>query len=300
MHTKGTIPFGRAVVVCVPHLYLRHSHNTQVPYGKQQRQTVLCSRVRVKGEKTMSINDENNTVKLTNGCVIQLHSEPQSLASTTGWVTWNASLAVIRYLERQNDKDNNDDNISNDDNFNNSNNNENTTMMIAVKGRRVADLSTGNGLVALAMAYMGAASVVATEVPACLALTRANMEQNNPKIHPTVLSSQKVLDYSWGDETCPIQDCDLVIGSDLLFIAIRDCIYDQLRKTLIDICATNKMLLFCYEERILDKEQAFMRDLEHHLQVHSVPEEQIDVGSDSTDMFYEPPSIRMYILTAKV
>jgi Lysine methyltransferase len=276
----------------------QHTHNTQEVFtATTETNSLVRVRVRVKGEKTMSINDENNTVMLTNGSVIHLHSEPQSLASTTGWVTWNASLAVIRYLERQNDKD--EDN-NNDDNITNSNNNENTTVMIAVKGRRMADLSTGNGLVALAMAYMGAASVVATEVPACLALTRANMEQNNPKIHPTVLSSQKVLDYSWGDETCPIQGCDLVIGSDLLFIAIRDCIYDQLRKTLIDICAANKMLLFCYEERILDKEQAFMRDLEHHLQVHSVPEEQIDVGSDSTDMFYEPPSIRMYILTAKV
>jgi predicted nicotinamide N-methyase len=223
----------------------------------------------------MSDNDENNSVILKNGVVIQLHSEPQSLASTTGWVTWNASIAVIRYLERHS--------------MDNKNNHSDM-----VKGCHVADLSTGNGLVALAMAYLGASSVMATEVPACSTLTRVNIATN-----PMVEHVLNVVDYTWGDKFCPIQACDLVIGSDLLFIAIRDSIYDQLRKTILDICAANNKLLFCYEERILDKEQAFMKSLEEDLQVCSIPEDQIDVGSDSTDIFYEPPSIRMYILTSK-
>ncbi|KAI2512878.1 lysine methyltransferase [Fragilaria crotonensis] len=231
----------------------------------------------------MSDNDENNSVILKNGSIIQLHSEPQSLATTTGWVTWNASMAVIRFLEHHTLEHNNDSHSTNDDNN------------VVVKGCHVADLSTGNGLVALAMAYLGASSVLATEVPACSTLTRVNIATN-----PTVEHVLRVVDYSWGDHVCPIQECDLVIGSDLLFIAIRDSIYDQLRKTILDICAANKKLLFCYEERILDKEQAFMKSLENDLQVYSIPEDQIDVGSDSIDIFYEPPSIRMYILTCKV
>ena len=213
-------------------------------------------------------NDEEHSVTLNSGAVIQLHPEPQSLAKTTGWVTWNASITVIRYLESH---------------------------LSDVQDRRVADLSTGNGLVALAAAYMGASDVVASEVPSCSPLTRVNIECN-PSVKDTII----VKDYGWGDDVCPIENCDLVIASDLLFIAIRDSIYDELRKTLVDICKANKKLLFCYEERILDKEQAFMADMTKYLEVESVPEDQIDVSSDSNDMFYEPPSIRMYILTLKV
>lgn len=216
----------------------------------------------------MSSNDEDNNVTLENGSIIKLHSKPQSLASTTGWVTWNASLVVIRYLERKCPSD--------------------------VHGLRVADLSTGNGLVAIAAAYLGASSVIATEVPTCSPLTRVNVEEN-----PNVQNRIRVLDYSWGDVVCPIEGCDLVVGSDLLFIAIRDNIYEQLHKTLVDICIANKKLLFCYEERIVEKEQAFMVALEKDLQVNCVPDDQIHVVDDSQDIFYEPAIIRMYILTAK-
>ena len=221
----------------------------------------------------MSINDDDSSVTLQNGSVIQLHSQPQSLATTTGWVTWNASIALIRYLERLQ---------------------QSKHAPFLLPGSRVADLSSGNGLVALAAAYLGASSVLATEIPACSTLTRWNVDAN-----PQVKHLVRVVDYKWGDDVCPIQGCDLVIGSDLLFIAIRDNIYDQLRRTLVEICSANKTMLFGYEERIIDKERAFMASLEHDcaLVVEAVPEGQIDVGIDSVDIFFEAPSIRMYILS---
>eukprot|EP00545_Synedropsis_sp_CCMP1620_P007835 CAMPEP_0119011546 /NCGR_PEP_ID=MMETSP1176-20130426/5750_1 /TAXON_ID=265551 /ORGANISM="Synedropsis recta cf, Strain CCMP1620" /LENGTH=227 /DNA_ID=CAMNT_0006964393 /DNA_START=51 /DNA_END=734 /DNA_ORIENTATION=- len=216
-------------------------------------------------------NDEDHRVTLKNGSVIQLHSEPQSLAKTTGWMTWNASVALIDYLQSPHCK--NDDIGSHN---------------------IMADLSTGNGLVALAAAYLGASSVVATEVPSCSALTRVNVECN-----PTVKDLIQVKDYLWGDDTCPIQGCDLVLACDLLFIAIRDSIYEQLHKALVDICKGNKKLLFAYEERIVNKEQAFMANIAKELKVEAVPDDHIEVTNDGDDMFYEPPSIRMYFLTMK-
>jgi predicted nicotinamide N-methyase len=217
----------------------------------------------------MASNDEDHRVTLKNGVEIQLHAEPQSFArDTTGWMTWNASISLIDYLQSPHCND--------------------------VEGRKVADLSTGNGLVTLAAAYIGATSVVATEIPSCSALTRVNVDCN-----PNVKDIIKVKDYLWGEDVCPIQGCDLVLACDLLFIAVRDSIYELLHKSLVDICHANEKLLFAYEERIVNKEQAFMVNLAKELNVEAIPHAHIEVTNDGDDMFYEPPSIRMYLLTRK-
>lgn len=216
----------------------------------------------------MTSNDEDQRVTLKNDAVIQLYSEPQSLAKTTGWMTWNASIALIDYLQSPH---------------------------CDVKGRKIADLSTGNGLVALAAAYLGASSVIATEVSSCSPLTRINV-----KCNPTVKDIIQVKDYLWGDDgVCPIQGCDLVLACDLLFIAIRDSIYEQFHKALVDVCKANEKVLFAYEERILIKEQEFIANLAKDLNVEPVPDDHIEVTNDGDDMFYEPPSIRMYVFTLK-
>jgi predicted nicotinamide N-methyase len=217
-----------------------------------------------------SNEDEDHRVTLKNGTAIQLHAEPQSFArDTTGWMTWNASISLIDYLQ--------------------------SPHCLGVKGQKVADLSTGNGLVALAAAYLGAKGVVATEIPSCSALTRVNVDCN-----PSVKNIIEVKDYLWGAEgNCPIQGCNLVLACDLLFIAVRDSIYDLLHKSLVDICQANERLLFAYEERIVNKEQAFMTNLAKELNVEAIADAHIEVTNDGDDMFYEPPSVRMYFLTKK-
>jgi len=246
----------------------------------RQRILVNCAQTETQGAKAgltspflstvyeMSINEEDHTVTLQDGAVIQLYSEPQAFAKTTGWVTWNASISLIRFLERNG----------------------------SCRDKVVADLSTGNGLVALAAARLGASSVMATEVPSCSPLTHVNVSCN-----PDVKDTIQVKDYSWGDDDCPIEGRDLVLASDLLFIAIRDSICDIFHATLVHICNANNTLLFCYEERLPDKEQGFIKGLEHDLCVVPIPEEQIEFPDDSNnDIFYEPPSIRMYYVTAKL
>jgi predicted nicotinamide N-methyase len=211
--------------------------------------------------------DSDCSIQLSNGSTIYLYSKPQSLTTTTGWVTWNASLAVIRYLEMHPEE---------------------------LLGRIVGDLSTGNGLVALAAAYLGASSVVATEVSKCSPLTNMNVTMN-----PSVQHQIQIHDYDWGSNVCPIQDCDLVIGSDLLFIAIRDNIYSELRATLILLCHTNRRVLFAYEERILDKELSFLKHLEHDLKVTEILDEAFHGRNESYDIFYEPPRTRLFLMCCK-
>ena len=223
-----------------------------------------------------SSSDSDHSVKLQNGRItVHLHPDPQSLAqNTTGWVTWNATVSVLAYLEEH--------------------------VHDLVRNANVGDLSTGNGLIALATAYMGARHVVATEVPTCLPLTMANVCAN-----PTIQDRIQVLSYKWGQQgegECPIRNCRLVVGCDLLFIAIRDGLCDELRQCLVELCQNNNQVLFAFEERVVDQEQAFMESLEQRLHVHRVPDEQVvtkDLSNaeGENDMFYEAPSVRLYLLT---
>jgi len=235
-----------------------------------------------KEEELNFFGSRNDTLHLKNGSVIFMHPEPGSLAKTTGWVTWSAAFAVISYLERN--------------------------VQILVKGKTLGDLSTGNGVVALAAAYLGAKSVICTEIPSCSTLPRENLKRNID-IKDRVL----VEDFYWGEKekVCPILSCDIDFACDLLFIAIRDGLIDELEKTLLEMVQNNKIVIFIYEERLTDKEQLFIDGLTQRTnpktKVSEIPQNSYDITEYQNsheeslcDIFDLPPSIRMYQLELDV
>ena len=119
---------------------------------------------------TMKESEENQrgvAYVLADGKTVVLESEPSNYATgtSTGWMTWNASVVLCDYLETRVLVDQgrgNDSNNSNDSN----------------DSTRVADVSSGNGLVAVCLARLGCESVVATETTECVELTRRNAELN--------------------------------------------------------------------------------------------------------------------------
>jgi predicted nicotinamide N-methyase len=215
---------------------------------------------------------------LRDGRPIRSHPEPGSLAQTTGWVTYNASMVCLRYFE---------DHPS------------------LVKNKRCGDLSSGNGLIAIALSLLGASHVMATEVTLCLALTQVNVDIN-ALTYPEY-SIPTVKELFWGSTDSPFsEEDDLIVACDLLFIAIRDGLLEELASTLKQLVSKKTSVLFCFEERIPRKENRFMEDIATCLRVHAIPKAEIDLSvcQDDDDesglgLFYEPPGIHMFLLQEK-
>ena len=220
---------------------------------------------------------------LRDGRRIQSHAQPGALARTTGWVTWNASLVVLRYLE-----DHCED---------------------LVKQKVCGDLSSGNGLIAVGLSLLGARRVLATEVTSCIELTRANVDINRA----IGFCGVEVQEFFWGTGPSPFSKCeaepfDLVVACDLLFIGIRDSLLDELATTVINLCKGITRVLFVYEERLPRKESNFIEELSRHIDVKAIPLDKMDLSicrnpqSDETeendeflDIFYQPPTIHMFL-----
>lgn len=118
----------------------------------------------------------------------------------------------------------------------------------------VLDLSAGAGLVALAAAAGGARAVAASDIPAQLPQLRDNIRRSGyAVVSPTSTSTSiqggiAVIPYYWGEDVAALKPSalssedeagdvwyDLVLVSDIIFIAIRDGRTKELEKTLRDI-----------------------------------------------------------------
>lgn len=228
---------------------------------------------------TANDGDEEHADELVliNGKRVRLHAEPQTLSRTTGWTTWNASLATVAYLERL---------LA-----------SSSSLSSSPSSFTFADLSTGNGLVAIAAALLGATSVEATEIPTCSALPRANAEANGV--------SMNVRDYAWGDDLPDdrlfFTGKNLVTAVDLLFIAVRDGLEERLRTTLVELCRRNDRVVFAFEERLVTRERAFVETMRKILDATEIERREFETTRDddgdlARDMFHEPPPVRMYEL----
>jgi predicted nicotinamide N-methyase len=215
---------------------------------------------------------------LRDGRCIHSHPEPGSLAQTTGWVTYNSSMVCLRYFEDH---------------------------PLLVKNKRCGDLSSGNGLIAIALSLLGARHVLATEVTLCLELTRANVDINALAYPEYNMPTAKEL--FWGSPDSPFsEEDDLIVACDLLFIAVRDGLLEELASTLKQLVSKKTSVLFCFEERISRKEKKFMEDIATCLRVQVIPKAEMDLSvcQDADDesglgLFYEPPEIHMYLLQEK-
>lgn len=210
---------------------------------------------------------------------------PSDMSSTTGRKTWNAALVTKEYLRRK-----------------------------SVRGMRILDVSSGNGYLAVALGLLGAEKVFATECPKCVRLLKANLEEN----FGSASSNMKAVEYSWGDDCAKVSSCieevDTIVFSDLLFICFRDDILNLFEKTLLDLLPQNggKEGLFCYETRLVDKEQQFIEEfMMKHFDVTEIDcgaeglldacqeTEQGEIDLGELSIFYQPPSVRLLILKRK-
>ena len=88
----------------------------------------------------------------------------------------------------------------------------------SVSGRHVLELGSGTGYAGLAAAARGAASVVLTDLPRTVALTRANVARNASRIGACAVS---VAEADWcraGDVAALAAGCDLVLAADCVYL----------------------------------------------------------------------------------
>jgi predicted nicotinamide N-methyase len=209
--------------------------------------------------------------------------KPDGLSKTTGWRTWNAAILALEWLKEED----------------------------RVRGKKIIDLSSGNGLVSIGCMKLGARKVIATECKDCVELLRRNVQDNG--------SDVEVLEYNWGQSAANIlyssEEPDYVVLSDLLFIAFRDSIELLLLNTFLTMGRHSQtQLILCYEERLVDRETAFLDSLRKHFHIqevdisnelmelikHAEDAYEGEEGHEVTgggDLFYEPPPMRLLILT---
>jgi predicted nicotinamide N-methyase len=203
------------------------------------------------------------------------------------------------------------------------------------RGLRVLDLSAGAGLVTLAVAAAGA-WVVATDVPAQVPQLSANVAAGGADLAARV----SVVPLFWGESLAPAVAAmerlagprpdagggappfDLVVASDILFIALRDSRTAELTATLAGLTRVARGVLFAFEERLFRQEDAYMRALgdttvaladavvvEEVDKAHCAVEYEDSLakqgagGHPDTDLwnphlFWECPPVRMFIMRA--
>ncbi|KDO25906.1 hypothetical protein SPRG_08847 [Saprolegnia parasitica CBS 223.65] len=109
-----------------------------------------------------------------------------------------------------------------------------------LQGASVLELGSGTGLVGLALACMGPASVVLTDLESHVAALQANVERNSARFSDGTLVSVAALDWntaSADDATAPL---DWIVGTD---IAYMPEFYAPLLKTLQLLAGPNTRIL---------------------------------------------------------
>jgi predicted nicotinamide N-methyase len=168
--------------------------------------------------------------------LLQIPREKEGGQDNTGWCLWEASNILMRYLS------------------------DDERLKELVPGTfsslRILDLSAGAGLVTLSCAAAGA-DVVSCDIPLQLPQLERNVSAAGLRV--------RIEPYWWGEPTDALAadgPFDLVLASDIVFIAIRDGITAKLAATIRDLVLNHcQRLLFVFEERLPDEEQEFMEEL---------------------------------------
>jgi hypothetical protein len=233
---------------------------------------------------------------------------------TTGRIVWECSLCLLKWLSS-------DDHLS-------------FLTAQPLPAARVLELSAGAGLVALALSACGA-TVVAAETAEQMPLLSRNLA-GAAAAHGG--GAAIAVEHYWGSPLGALGDppfFDFALCSDVLYIALRDGLSRELSATLRWLVAGGAArggLLFAFEERLVDEEGAFMAALGEPLppatgrcapggapplRVAELPppagacaltqEEAArgcgcadDEGAQLGALFWQPPPVRLFLLTAVI
>ena len=220
--------------------------------------------------------DEN--VELYDGTTVKLYRGVSGIEMTTGNVSWNASYVVLRFLEQK----------------------------LKHQKSSVLDLSAGLGLVGCSLHALGHDVMMSEIGQSQLETLGKNVASNafyveNPPV---------VFPFKWGEALQIAKRMNIVVASDLVYIAIRDGIGRELVDALVQCLRVSDTLLIAYEERVLHQESEFFVELQRVVAPLLVVEEavaeewKVDLcrqnESASLGVLFEDeelPSIRLFRIT---
>ena len=160
-----------------------------------------------------------------------------------------------------------------------------------IAGRRVIEIGAGTGVVGLALARLGAKSVVMTDKASQLPLMERNVEHNRPGGDPSAdIAPVHCAELCWGDDWR--HECDDSLSRRDAFdtIICADCVYPDrpsgLATVLLDLLDLNPSatLLLAFERRPppasapagTDHARDFFERMRAGCDVERVPDEQLD------------------------
>jgi predicted nicotinamide N-methyase len=235
---------------------------------------------------------------VADGDLVQYHVDNQLIEiehvagqSTTGGIVWNAALVLMRWLESK-----------------------------RPSARVIVDLSSGTGFLGIVAAKLGYERVVCTDLIDQMALIGRNVARN--KCQDRI----ECVQFEWGNA----QHLDalvaklggelkaddvLVIGSDLLFCAIRVDMEQALFDAVLALSGIASRMLFVYQSRIEWKEAPFIDMCRQRLSgVVKLDADKFDAsdlapsdddddsdsgtgGGGTASLFFEPIPIQFFIFS---
>lgn len=154
----------------------------------------------------------------------------------------------------------------------------------ALAGRRCIELGAGPGLVGLAAAAFGAASVVLTDQAEMLDLMRRNIALNPSS------ANVRAVELVWGGTALPVgiePPFDLVLVSECVNPLYGWGSFEALAETISQLCSANTICLLSHEERgVGDSQGAVLKTFFEHCGKRSLTHRRLEApaprgGSDS-------------------
>jgi SAM-dependent methyltransferase len=166
-----------------------------------------------------------------------------------------------------------------------------------VRQRHCVELGTGTGIVSVAAARLGAASIVATDGnPAMTALAQFNAGRN---LQPAQLRTFEAVPYVWGDPVqLPHAPFDTVLLTDVLYcknVVDDDCSAAPLLAGVAAVCGVDCDVIISFERRdkktsLQDAFFAGLRERGFAVNLSFVPEAELNaLRFASIDPFRTPP-----------
>lgn len=164
------------------------------------------------------------SINLPHGRNINI-SQARSVSSLTGWLVWPVAEHLCKYL---------------------------IDTPSLVKGKTVMELGAGTGLVGLICSYLGARTVVLTDLQEALPLCSQNVDSNRSVLSGDCAVYTRRL--TWGNdedlsnvlaETGPI---DLILGSDIVYHQSEE-VLNALVKSISAACNPSTVVIIAYEDR---------------------------------------------------